>query len=71
MNPFILTITNDEARPVLSMEIKPVEPDSAFLAIVAALRDLPRPLGQVRRKKRKDAGTHRNVTAMPATPPAA
>lgn len=66
-----LTVVNEEARPLYSMEIPPIDPMQAVPAILKALSELPRPLGQKRRKPRKDKGQHRNVVASGITTPAA
>lgn len=66
-----LTVVNEEARPLYSMEIPPLDPMIAVPAILKALSDLPRPLGQRRRKVRKDRGVSRKVVDSGIQPPAA
>lgn len=56
-----LTVVNEEARPLYSMEIPPLDPMIAVPAILKALSELPRPLWQKRRKPRKDKGQSRKV----------
>lgn len=65
----ILTVVDEDASPLYSMKIPPINPMLAVPAILKALSELPElpPIGQKRRKPRKDKGKPRNVTEMPET----
>lgn len=49
-----LSITSDEGKELLRIQIRRLDPDEATIAILKAIKELPEP-----RKTRKDAGRKR------------